>query len=105
MNAFDNGDDEEDNEDENDKDSENEESLLKRVLSKLTQTKTTSVFPVTEYPLADGSCNSSQEIQTTARKQNMGKEYSTVGKCVLYGTNLFYWYWGRSPIIAKRYSC
>jgi len=90
LNAFDNGDDEEENEDENDKDSEGEESFFKRALSKLTQTKTTSVYPVHEYPLADGSCNSSQEIQTTTRKQNMGKEYSNVGKRMLNWTNLFY---------------
>lgn len=90
MNAFDNGDDEEENEDENDKDSEGEESFFKRALSKLTQTKTISVYPVHEYPLADGSCNSSQEIQTTTRKQNMGKEYSNVGKRMLNWTNLFY---------------
>ena len=88
LNAFDNGDDEEENEDENDKDSEGEENFFKRVLSKLTQTKTTSVFPIPEYPLADGSCDSSQEIQITTRKQNMGKEYSNVGKRVLYWKNL-----------------
>jgi len=93
LNAFDNGDDEEEGEDENDNDSESEESLFKRVLSKLTQTKTTSVFPVHEYPLADGSCNSSQEIQTTSRKQNMAKEYSNAGKLVWYWTNLIYCYW------------
>jgi len=89
LNAFDNGDDEEENEDENDKDSEDEEIFFKRVLSKLTQTRTTSVFPVHEYPLADGSCNSSQEIQTTTRKQSIGKEYSTVGKRMLYWKNPF----------------
>lgn len=104
MNAFDSGDDGEDNEDENDKDSENEENVFKRFVGKLTQTKTTSVFPVQECPVADGSCNSSQEIQTTARRQNMGKEYSTVGKCVCYGTNSFHC--GiRSSITVRRYRC
>ena len=89
LNAFDNGDDDGENEDENDRDSEGEESFLKQILSKLTQTKTTSVFPVHEYPSADGSCNSYDEIQTTGRKQNMGKEYSTVGKRALYWSNPF----------------
>lgn len=102
LNAFDTGDDEE-NEDENDRDSEGEESFFKRVLNKLTQTKTTPVFPVHEYPLANGSCNSSQEIQTTWRKQNMGKEYSNVGKRVLYWANPFCWCWG-TVVVSKRAS-
>ena len=89
LNAFDNGDDDGENEDENDRDSEDGESFFKQVLSKLTQTKTTSVFPVHEYPSADGSCNSYEEIQTAVRKQSMGKEYSTVGKRVLYWGNPF----------------
>ena len=52
LNAFDNGDDDEENENENenDGDSDGEESFFKRVLKKLTQTKTISVFPVHEYP-------------------------------------------------------
>ncbi|KAL9954360.1 hypothetical protein ACROYT_G041885 [Oculina patagonica] len=78
LNAFDSGDDGEENEDENDKDSENEENVFKRFVGKLTQTKTTSVFPAQECPVTDGSCNSSQEIRNTARKKNLGKEYSTV---------------------------
>ncbi|KAJ7388004.1 hypothetical protein OS493_040471, partial [Desmophyllum pertusum] len=80
LNAFDGG----DEEDENDEDGENEESVFKKLLGKLTQTKKTSVFPVTEYPLAEGSWNSSQEIPTTgkenSKKTNTGKEYSTVGR-------------------------
>lgn len=82
LNAFDNGDDEEDgNDDENDKEGEDEENMFKRILGKLTHTKTTSVFPVPNSPLANGSCSSSQEIQTTLKKPNMEKEYLTVGKC------------------------
>ena len=99
LNAFDNGDDEE-NEEENDRDREGEESFFKRVLKKLTQTKTTSVFAVHEYPYADSSCNSSQEMQTTWRKQNMGKEYSNVGKPLLYWANPFCFCWG-TVVVAK----
>lgn len=103
LNAFDNGDDDEENENENenDRDSEGEDSFFKRVLKKLTQTKTISVFPVHEYPLADSTCNSSQEMQTIWRKQNMGKEYSNVGKRVLYWANPFCCCWG-TVVVAKR---
>ena len=86
LNAFDSGDEEEE-EGENE-DDDDESMSVKKLLGKLTQTRKTSVFPVQHRPSSNGSCSCSQEIQAfgkenegkNIRRQNMGKEYSTVGK-------------------------
>lgn len=57
MNAFDNGD-EDDEEEENDDD--NEETIFKKFLAKLTQTKKT-VISVTDFSFRPETCSSSQD--------------------------------------------
>ena len=78
LNAFDNDDDEEEGEDDND--NENEEPLYKQFLSKLTQTKKTAVFPLTDSQYREDIYSSSQEIQTTGRERE--RRNSSAGECV-----------------------
>ena len=86
LNAFDNGDDDDDKE-ENENDSDKEEPKFKQVLAKLTQTKKSEVFPVTNSPLRKDICSSSQEIQTVLKEsegKNSGRFASmTVGAYAL----------------------
>ncbi|XP_015766470.1 PREDICTED: sodium channel protein type 5 subunit alpha-like [Acropora digitifera] len=62
LNAFDNGDDDEEEED-NDQEGEEEKPLFKRILAKVTQTRKTAVFPISEPAYREDIDASSQEFQ------------------------------------------
>lgn len=76
MNAFDNGDDDEEEED-NDQEGEEEKPLFKRILAKMTQTRKTAVFPISESAYREDIDSLSQEIQPFGKdkttKTSVGK--------------------------------
>ena len=76
MNAFDNGDDDEEEED-NDQEGEEEKPLFKRILAKVTQTRKTAVFPISEHAYREDIDASSQEMQPFGKdktaKTSVGK--------------------------------
>lgn len=94
MNAFDNGDDDEEEED-NDQEGEEEKPLFKRILAKVTQTRKTAVFPISELAYREDIDTSSQEIQP------FGKDKSTktsVGKCKAID-NISLWHKHRQDLL------
>ena len=79
LNAFDNGDDDEEGDD-----NENEEPLYKQCLSKLTQTKKTAVFPFTDSQYREDIYSSSQEIQAIGReREGRNSTKTSAGECVI----------------------
>ena len=87
LNAFDNGDDDEEEDNENNEDDEDKEPIFKQLLSRLTQTKKTAVFPVSNSSYREEICSSSQELQTILKENESSRKPGklSAGACEFLG--------------------